>query len=284
MRENLTKKELHKDYVIHNYVELHKSTVTISKELDISKSTVLNILKENNIKRRSFSESKRTYTIDENYFSIIDTDEKAYYLGFIYGDGCNYPEKNLLNIVSGKDDYNHLQKMLHIVSPNKNVKLLLSKSKTEIVSLEIWNKKISKDLIKLGAVKAKTKIIKFPEFLKPILFKSFIRGIFDADGCFSYYNIKSHNKYDCTICEFSISSTKNVCDGINKILNQQVGIPIRNLKIDKRIFSGSAIYKNSNPKELVLIYNYLYKDSTIHLERKKVKFEEFFNIRNIKYD
>jgi len=277
-------REKYKEYVISHYVDKKESTVTIAKNIGVCPATVRNILIDNKIARRTYSESKRTYIVNENYFSIIDTDEKAYFLGFIYGDGCNYPEKNLLSITSSKDDKEHLQKMLSLISPDKSVKTFKTHLGNQNINMEIWNKQISQDLIKLGAIKAKTKIITFPYFLEPKLYKSFIRGIFDADGCFSYYDIISHNKYKSTICEFSISSTKSICESINSILNNEIQIPIRKLKVDKRIFEGSAIYKNSNPKELVLIYKYLYENSIIHLERKKIKFEEFFNIRGIEYD
>ena len=39
----------------------------------------------------------RMYDIDKDYFKVIDTEEKAYWLGFIYADGSisSQPLKNL---------------------------------------------------------------------------------------------------------------------------------------------------------------------------------------------
>ena len=34
------------------------------------------------------------YEIDENFFKTIDTEEKAYILGFIYANGCNHVKPN----------------------------------------------------------------------------------------------------------------------------------------------------------------------------------------------
>ena len=39
------------------------------------------------IKTRSLSDSHKVYYLNENYFEKIDTEEKAYWLGFIYADG-----------------------------------------------------------------------------------------------------------------------------------------------------------------------------------------------------
>lgn len=32
----------------------------------------------------------KKYTVNENYFQSLDSPEKAYILGFLYADGCNY--------------------------------------------------------------------------------------------------------------------------------------------------------------------------------------------------
>ena len=33
---------------------------------------------------------KRKYNVNDNYIDIIDNQNKAYILGFLYADGCNY--------------------------------------------------------------------------------------------------------------------------------------------------------------------------------------------------
>jgi hypothetical protein len=39
------------------------------------------------------------------------------------------------------------------------------------------------DLTRLGAVKNKSLILEFPQFITPKLLSHFIRGYFDGDGC-----------------------------------------------------------------------------------------------------
>lgn len=274
----------YKEYVLSHYVDKKESTITIAKNIGISKSTVRDILIENGIERRSYSESKRTYSINEDYFSKIDTAEKAYYLGFIYGDGCNSPHNNALSITSSIQDKEHLQRLLSIICPEKVVKEVNTHLNTTNVVLGIYNKVISSDLEKLGAIRNKTYTLKFPYFLDEKLYSHFIRGLFDSDGCMSHYKIKSHGKYDCTICQFTVNGTKDISQSINEIFNNVLEIPIRKLKLDKRAYSNYASYKNTHPQQILKIYEYLYKNSEIHLERKKAKFEEFFEIRNIQHE
>ena len=45
--------------------------------------TIYDIIKRNGIKKIG----NKKYNVDENYFSIIDNEYKAYWLGFLYADG-----------------------------------------------------------------------------------------------------------------------------------------------------------------------------------------------------
>ena len=54
----------------------------------IHDQTVYNILERHGIKRRTRSEAVRTYARNEHAFDIIDTEEAAYWLGFIAGWQC----------------------------------------------------------------------------------------------------------------------------------------------------------------------------------------------------
>jgi DNA invertase Pin-like site-specific DNA recombinase len=72
--------------IIKEYSEGISSEI-IADNMDIDGTTVCRILKRNNIKLRPATANKRQYKINEDYFEKIDTEEKAYFLGFLYADG-----------------------------------------------------------------------------------------------------------------------------------------------------------------------------------------------------
>lgn len=62
------------------------SSLKVSKIINYSKRTVLNVLKRNNIKARKNIRNKKYY-FNENYFEDINSSDKAYFLGLLTADG-----------------------------------------------------------------------------------------------------------------------------------------------------------------------------------------------------
>ena len=74
-----------RDDFIKEY-ESGSSLTDIAKKYGVSRSTVLNYLNDQQLRGRSYSESKRVYEINEDYFNHLDT-KKSRQLGMIYGMG-----------------------------------------------------------------------------------------------------------------------------------------------------------------------------------------------------
>ena len=130
-------------------------------------------------------------------------------------------------------------------------------------ALRVKDEQIEHDLALLGVVPRKTKQLSFPgqHQVPSHLIRHFIRGFFDGDG--SVYKTQ-------TPC-ISFTGTYEMLSGIKeemqKITNTQANIhPYKN----KDVFE----YKVGGEIHMTKIYEYLYKDATIFLGRKKDKFEE----------
>ena len=80
----------------------------IGKLFNCSGPTITNLIRKNNIKTRDNSQCQQKYKINENIFEKIDTEEKAYWLGFLAGDGCVY--RDTLNLNLQVKDLEHLKK------------------------------------------------------------------------------------------------------------------------------------------------------------------------------
>jgi hypothetical protein len=238
----------------------------IANQLNVSESFINKKLKELNITKRSNSIYRRR-PWNENFFNKIDTEEKAYWLGFLYADGCVHDKPNgqkLITLVV--KDKEVIEKFIKAIDGNFAVKKY-----TDVYGIYLTSKIMFNDLCKLGCVPRKSLILKFP-LINPTLISHFIRGYFDGDGTVFIYTRKGKTK--------SYKGIGIGMCGTEEFLNTLVQhAPINVPKKDKRK-SGNIWYSSSSgPNKVLAFYNYLYKDATVWLDRKKNKFENYFKER-----
>lgn len=202
--------------------------------------------------------------LNEDYFSLIDTEDKAYWLGFLYADGCICTRTQGGKIRSMKlelglknSDKEHLEKLAENLE-YENYKINYRDS-TNSARIVISSTKLCRDLIDKGCVPKKSLILQFPNFLPSHLTDHFIRGYIDGDG---YIGIR-HNKTSKTL-RMSIIGTISMIDGIINHFNLQPSD--YSLRHDKR--HNEAIYSIGLNKDATLKIAMIYKDSKIHLTRK----------------
>lgn len=122
--------------------------------------------------------------IINNYFEFIDSEDKAYWLGFIYADGCVTKDHKQLIINLAPKDYNHLEKFKQCIQGKYQIRF---KDNNRYVSYCVSCKQFIEYLINDGCIPHKSLILQFPNTnILPIEYRRhFIRGYFDGDGCFS---------------------------------------------------------------------------------------------------
>lgn len=253
------------------YLEDKLSSIKIAKKLGVSKQTILRRLKKMGITCRTKSIAGRKCSVNENYFSSIDNEKKAYWLGFIAADGCVYRKDNgwqsTLEIGLSKKDINHLKKFKEDIQSDHKISI----ARFNGVVLSIYSKKIIDDLILLGITQRKSLTLNPPVGLRLNLIRHFIRGYFDGDG---YVGITTNNYKNKIYHSLSIEIL-----GTNQLLNfikKNCEFIKMNIDINKNI---PRLRFNSSKIEMIdLIYQYLYTNATCFLERKKEKFKEYYEI------
>jgi hypothetical protein len=255
----------------------------ISKEYGCHYVTILNIIKRYGYKTKSYSESHKQYSVDEDYFDNIDTEDKSYFLGLMYADGCVHSKKPRFLISLQIDDIELLEKFKEKIHFNGVLYTSKPKKKNHKIqkTLSITSKKLKMDLIKNGCFNKKSLILKFPnnKQVPEHLMKHFIRGVFDGDGSIFISNRTINGKkYDEN--GFSIVGSNCFIDGLYEYFKMK-NIHTKSYSTNK---NKNKFLDIKSKKDLKDIYNYLYIDSNIYLHRKKEKFEEIINNLNNKKD
>lgn len=255
----------------------------ISKKYPYSYDKIRDSIKEKNIKIRNNASYARKYYCNSDYFSEIDSEEKAYWLGFIFADGYfviargNKEIKQKLGIALSEVDKGHLEKF------KKNIESTNPIHTYEVTSgyntdskycrIIIDDDKLVSDLMNLGIETHKSGSSNIPNIDKiknKNYIKAFIRGIFDGDG-----NIRKNSVKNGGYFKIGFNGTKEILDFI------KFHLPI---EYNKKYYQRHPDRDNNNydidlgdMKSIYEVLNYLYKDSNIHLDRKYDRYKEFMD-------
>ena len=237
----------------------------LSKEYGVVHRTISNIIQRNG-KIRIKPNSK--YSVNEKFFNSIDSEEKAYWLGFLYADGYVIDKKHKFYSGLGIKDLDHLVKYNKSIESNYPIKRKESK-KYNYFYVEITNMKYTQNLVDRGCVPIKTHKIEFP-LLEKKLIRHFIRGFFDGDGSISCTQNIAQFSICCAVEDF----LKKLVDEMSKDISLN-----RTLKLYRRK-NGLFIFINTSLDDIVKIGSYLYDDSYLYLDRKKEYFDYIKNNKN----
>lgn len=238
------------------YLEQEKSLTQIGKELGLDRAKLSNNLKKDGIE---IINRQNITKFDETFFDIIDTEEKAYWLGFLYADGCVYKNNNNIELSLQTFDIKHLEKFRKSLCFDKNKHIFQDNKRCRIV---FANKHMKNSLIKQGCYPNKSLFLTFPDedILPNNLLFDFIRGYIDGDGSVM---IGKNHRNEYTIPRLSILGTKEF---LTELLNKT------NWRICK-IQHPSNIYSVEWSGKYVMEYlNQLYSKATIYLDRKYKKY------------
>lgn len=246
-----------------------KSLREIAEEYHISRNNFSKYLKEHNIPIRNQKITSRKYYCNESFFETIDTENKAYWLGFILADGYIQTHNNSKYIAIGLklEDKKHLEKFKKDIQATYEIKEYSGKGYNEnhkIARILISSEKLYDDLRKYGITENKTFYETYPR-LPLQLQRHFIRGVFDGDGC--VYYAKRDKCLGVHIC-----GNKDLLLGITKYFE--------NLGCSKNIVKTRSISDiHYTHKKALFVLNEMYKESTIYLDRKYDIYKKYISMQ-----
>ena len=235
----------------------YKTVTNVANKTGYPRTCITRYAKKYGIYESLYTRNKCN-DINENYFKVIDTSEKAYFLGLIMADGNMYLKNNKLqfSIKLKSTDSDIIYKLSKAVGFDES-KLKFHKGTrngTETIGIELktYNQVFCENLLNKGIVPNKTGKESFPA-IRDNLKKDFIRGFIDGDGWIG----KDRNRIGVA------SMSLDIIDQISNHLKEFLKINI-NINKDKNLFRFDIYDKF----KVLKILNYLYYNDCISLERK----------------
>lgn len=251
-------------------IKLYNNGLSLTKVAELLERDRNYLAKKFNEKGIDTKHAQHNKKYFNNKFFDEWNEKSAYWLGFIFADG-HLSEKNSLEVCI--KDKEHIEKFKTDIEAEHKIS-------TRIVSgyayyrLTIQDPYMANRLRELGVMHNKTYGWKIPNIPKEFM-HHFIRGVFDGDGSFSLSS-RRKTKGDCkwSIVSYSFQILEDIKNAIiNTSTLKEDDIHIYN---NKNRVPSLNIFKIDSLKK---IFDYIYKDATVYLDRKYNKYLEYCRLR-----
>lgn len=156
----------------------------IQRKTKLNYHSIRKIILKNNRKLNDFT----TYFVNDKFFDVIDSEEKAYIAGWMWSDGNTRYNGTMRITLQARDKY-ILDWIKNTLQYDGSIKFKKRKKEhhQDIYTLSIVRKRLTNKLIEKGCVPAKSLILKCPDYntIPENLFPHFTRGYFEGDGSIS---------------------------------------------------------------------------------------------------
>ena len=257
------------------YLETNTTINNVARMYKINNKSIFRRLHELGIKTKEYK------NCNENIFDVIDTEEKAYWLGFLYADGCVSTKGNSIQINISTKDIEHLEKFKSFIGSTNKINIHRThefgskKPQNFMCSLNVQNKHMHESLIKNGCIPRKSLILKFPNiqiFKSDDLIRHFLRGYCDGDGSFGYYPRHKNQSFKQMNTSLNLVGTKDFLYNVQTYLGK--GLLIRKANCCEKTFRLN--YSGTRAEYAI---NLMYSNSTISLQRKQLIYDEVIGPR-----
>lgn len=269
---------------------IEKKAVEWAKSIGISEKTmndrILAGLKNEALLRPKGEKINTRF--NNHYFDEIDSEEKAYWIGFIWADGSTcvrirnnkITEKNL-KLSLKLEDYRHLEKFNQAIAGNYAINFF--KSNTSFNDKCVESRIVIVDSYLIDVLRNQYGLVPHRENATNLLrcvpqkfFKDFMRGLLDADGSFTIYECFDE-KYSKSVTKLNVvfGACPQILKSIEKYLYENNIITYNKHKIKQRHPDRDGCYRSlafCGIQQAMRILNFLYEDATVYLDRKYNKY------------
>lgn len=271
--------------IVINLVSEGKTVSEIAKQLGKNMSSVSSVVKRFNLSPKKAYEN----TVRNDFFDIINTEEKAYLLGFFIADGCinktTARSKGRFSINQSEDDkeivkaykeYLQVPSEIQLVNNQSGVKHRKTQWRIRWTSVHMME--TMETIYNIHPHKTTDTEFEFPIKLIPEnLQRHFVRGFIDGDG-YMGDNGKINN--------FSVSIigvSEKFLTMIGDLVSSATGMTYKLYKTKGKTIDYLSLRWSSNRtdklEKITKLKDYLYNNATIFLHRKREKIEDYIKYR-----
>lgn len=254
--------------IVNYYLSKPCTISEVADKFKCSNPTVIKILNEFNVKRWKKARLHNP-SLREDFFSNIDSEAKAYFLGLILTDGNVFHEKNgnrqssISITLNAEDSY-----LLDEFKTAVNAETSMSSDGRGCNYVAVRSDIMARDLYRYGVVPRKScKEINLPS-VSDSMMPHLVRGILDGDG--SVLHSKNWEWQSIVFC-----GSHTLMQDISNLYSH-MGANTKPKVYDYKDKPLSQISFGSR-HDVIAVGEWTYRDATIFMKRKRDKFIEIYN-------
>jgi len=234
----------------------------LAAQFGCAQTTCSKILKLAGVTTRSNGETHRKYQVEQSFFEVIDTEAKAYWLGFLTADATILDRGFVVAL--NHSDMRHLEKLKAALGSTHPIKMpsVSVRGKTyQTCNIFIGSNQLAASLDSLGVTQHKSATCKPCQAIPEHLVVHYWRGVFDGDGFIC------PNKGKKWIV--GIVGTYDIAEGFRAFFSPLITshaqvCPHHNIFSIR--FSGTTLSQ--------MVLQHLYRGSTVYMDRKYKLYQE----------
>ena len=262
-----------KQEIIKYYLSQPMTMKQVEDKYELSHPTVTKILKD----VPKYTKAKlNNPNMKEHFFQEINEEAKAYFLGLLISDGNVFKDNtgrqaSISITLDLKDEY-MLEKFKEVLQANTSV----GHDGRGCGQIAVRSNIMAEDLAKYGVVPRKSYNTYLPLISKEMM-PHLIRGIFDGDGSIMAKPNPSNDGHNRFLHSISFCGTHQLMEDISNYILENLGIKTTVYDYKDRNLSELKI---QNIDSIAKFGYWIYRNSTIFLNRKKDIFNDFLKHYN----
>ena len=262
-----------KQEIIKYYLSQPMTTKQVEDKYELSHPTITKILKD----VPKYTKAKlNNPNMKEHFFQKINEEAKAYFLGLLISDGNVFKDNtgrqaSISITLDLKDEY-MLEKFKEVLQANTSV----GYDGRGCGQIAVRSNIMAEDLAKYGVVPRKSYNTYLPLISKEMM-PHLIRGIFDGDGSIMAKPNPSNDGHNRFLHSISFCGTHQLMEDISNYILENLGIKTAVYDYKDRNLSELKIQNIDN---IAKFGYWIYRNSTIFLNRKKDIFNDFLKHYN----
>ena len=262
-----------KQEIIKYYLSQPMTMKQVEDKYELSHPTITKILKD----VPKYTKAKlNNPNMKEHFFQEINEEAKAYFLGLLISDGNVFKDNtgrqaSISITLDLKDEY-MLEKFKEVLQANTSV----GHDGRGCGQIAVRSNIMAEDLAKYGVVPRKSYNTYLPLISKEMM-PHLIRGIFDGDGSIMAKPNLSNDGHNRFLHSISFCGTHQLMEDISNYILENLGIKTAVYDYKDRNLSELKIQNIDN---IAKFGYWIYRNSTIFLNRKKDIFNDFLKHYN----